>query len=112
MSADQAKEKLISSLNEDETEAMSYVNEIMEEAKMTANMEAKKDRGKTINGWPRKLPPKTPYLYSIRVGMKSKRTYHRTGSERNIRAAWKQPPVLEIIVDDTRGSVLLPDLTR
>ena len=43
MSADQAKEKLINSLKEEaESEAISYINEIMEEAKMTANMEAKK----------------------------------------------------------------------
>ena len=43
MSGEQAKEKLINSLKEEaETEAISYVNEIMEEAKMTANMEAKK----------------------------------------------------------------------
>ena len=49
MSADQAKEKLINSLKEEaETEAISYVNEIMEEAKMTANMEAKKVVIKTI----------------------------------------------------------------
>ena len=43
MSGEQAKEKLINSLKEEaEAEAISYVNEIMEEAKMTANMEAKK----------------------------------------------------------------------
>lgn len=43
MSGEQAKEKLINSLKEEaESEAISYVNEIMEEAKMTANMEAKK----------------------------------------------------------------------
>lgn len=43
MSGEQAKEKLINSLKEEaEAEAISYVNEIMEEAKMTANMEAKR----------------------------------------------------------------------
>ena len=49
MSGEQAKEKLINSLKEEaEAEAISYVNEIMEEAKMTANMEAKKVVIKTI----------------------------------------------------------------
>ena len=43
MSAKQAKENLISSLKEEaEGEALSYINEIMEEARMTANTEAKK----------------------------------------------------------------------
>ena len=43
LSADQAKERLIEALKEEaKTEAMSYVNDIMEEAKMTANKEAKK----------------------------------------------------------------------
>ena len=37
------RSQLIDSLKEEaKTEAMSYVNEIMEEAKMSANMEAKK----------------------------------------------------------------------
>ena len=49
MSGEQAKEKLINSLKEEaEAEAVSYVNEIMEEAKMTANTEAKKIVIKTI----------------------------------------------------------------
>lgn len=79
MSADQAKEKLISSLKDEaETEAMSYVNEIMEEAKMTANMEAKKIVVKTIQRVATETPLKTPYLYSILIRMKQ-RTYHRTG---------------------------------
>lgn len=43
LSAEQAKENLVQALKEEaKTEAMSYVNDIMEEAKMTANKEAKK----------------------------------------------------------------------
>jgi ribonuclease Y len=43
LSAEQAKERLIEALKEEaKTEAMSYINDIMEEAKMTANKEAKK----------------------------------------------------------------------
>ena len=43
LSAEQAKERLVEALKEEaKTAAMSYVNDIMEEAKMTANKEAKK----------------------------------------------------------------------
>ena len=43
LSASEAKANLIESLKEEaKTDAMSYVNEIMEEAKMTANKEAKR----------------------------------------------------------------------
>ena len=45
LSADEAKERLIESLKDEaKSEATSYINEIMEEAKMTANKEAKEDR--------------------------------------------------------------------
>ncbi len=43
LSAEEAKERLIESLKDEaKSEATSYINEIMEEAKMTANKEAKK----------------------------------------------------------------------
>ena len=43
LSADEAKEKLIESLKEEaKTEAASYINDIMDEAKLTANKEAKR----------------------------------------------------------------------
>lgn len=43
LSAEEAKERLIESLKDEaKTEAASYINEIIEEAKMTANKEAKK----------------------------------------------------------------------
>ena len=45
LSADQAKERLVEALKDEaKTDAMSYINDIMEEAKMTANKEAKKNR--------------------------------------------------------------------
>ena len=49
LSAEDAKSQLVESLKgEAKTEAMSYINEIMEEAKLTANKEAKKVVVKTI----------------------------------------------------------------
>ena len=43
LSANDAKTQLIDSLKEEaKTQAMSYINEIMDEAKMTANKEAKR----------------------------------------------------------------------
>ncbi|MDD4489935.1 MAG: Rnase Y domain-containing protein, partial [Paludibacter sp.] len=43
LSAEQAKEKLVEALKDEaKTNAMSYINDIMEEAKMTANKEAKR----------------------------------------------------------------------
>ena len=49
LSAGEAKERLIESLKDEaKTNAAAYVNEIMEEAKMTANMEAKKMVIRTI----------------------------------------------------------------
>ena len=43
LSAEEAKEQMVESLKEEaKTNAMSYINEIMDEAKMTANKEAKR----------------------------------------------------------------------
>ncbi len=45
LSSDEAKNILIENMKEEaKTEAMTYVNEVMEEAKMSANKEAKKER--------------------------------------------------------------------
>ena len=60
------KEKLINSLKEEaEAEAISYVNEIMEEAKMTANMEAKKVVIKTIQ----RVATEVPVLDAAAIGV-------------------------------------------
>lgn len=73
MSGEQAKEKLINSLKEEaEAEAVSYVNEIMEEAKMTANTEAKKIVIKTIQRVATDQLPKMLFQFSILIPMKSK----------------------------------------
>src|SRR5574344_1071183 len=49
ISADEAKDRLIESLKEEaKTEASSFINEIMDEAKMTANKEAKRIVVQTI----------------------------------------------------------------
>jgi ribonuclease Y len=44
LSADEAKDRLAQTLKEEaQTSAAAFINEVMEEAKMTANKEAKKD---------------------------------------------------------------------
>src|SRR5690606_19513028 len=43
LSADEAKERLVESLKEEaQTDAQSYINDIMEEARLSANKEAKR----------------------------------------------------------------------
>lgn len=106
MSADQAKEKLINSLKEEaETEAISYVNEIMEEAKMTANMEAKKVVIKTIQ----RIATETAIenavsIFHIESDEIKGRIIGREG--RNIRTLEAATGV-EIIVDDTPEAIVL-----
>ena len=106
MSGEQAKEKLINSLKEEaEAEAISYVNEIMEEAKMTANMEAKKVVIKTIQ----RVATETAIENSVTV-------FHIENDEvkgriigregRNIRALEAATGV-EIVVDDTPEAIVI-----
>ena len=103
MSGEQAKEKLINSLKEEaEAEAISYVNEIMEEAKMTANMEAKKVVIKTIQ----RVATETATENAVSI-------FHIDSDEikgriigRNIRALEAATGV-EIIVDDTPEAIVL-----
>ena len=106
MSADQAKEKLINSLKEEaETEAMSYVNEIMEEAKMTANMEAKKIVVKTIQRVATETSTENAVsIFHIDSDEIKVRIIFREG--RNIRALAAATGV-EIIVDDTPEAIVL-----
>ena len=102
MSGEQAKEKLINSLKEEaETEAISYVNEIMEEAKMTANMEAKKVVIKTIQ---RVATENAVSIFHIDSDEIKGRIIGREG--RNIRALEAATGV-EIIVDDTPEAIVL-----
>jgi ribonuclease Y len=61
LSAEEAKKELIESLKEEaRTDAMSYINEIMDEAKLTANQEPKRWLSKPSSVWQLKMPSKTP----------------------------------------------------
>ncbi len=106
LSADEARERLIESLKDEaKTDAASYVNEIMEEAKMTANMEAKKVIIKTIQ----RVATETAIENSVTV-------FHIDSDEikgriigregRNIRAL-EASTGIEIIVDDTPEAIVL-----
>ena len=106
LSADQAKERLIEALKEEaKTNAMSYVNDIMEEAKMTANKEAKKIIVQSIQ----RVATETAIENSVTVfHIESDEIKGRIiGREgRNIRALEAATGV-EIIVDDTPEAIVL-----
>ncbi|MDO4462052.1 MAG: ribonuclease Y [Bacteroidia bacterium] len=106
MSSAQAKEQLIESLKaEARTEAMSYVNDIMDEAKINANKEAKKIVLQTIQ----RVATETAIENSVTI-------FHIDSDEikgriigregRNIRALEAATGV-EIIVDDTPEAIVL-----
>lgn len=106
LSAEQAKEQLIESLKDEaKTGAMSYINDIVEEAKMTANKEAQKVVIKSIQ----RVATETAIENSVTVfhidsdEMKG-RIIGREG--RNIRALEAATGV-EIIVDDTPEAIVL-----
>jgi ribonuclease Y len=106
LSAEEAKNQLIESLKEEaKTGAMSYVNEILDEAKMTANKEAKRIVVQTIQ----RVAAETAIENSVTVfhiesdEMKG-RIIGREG--RNIRALEAATGV-EIIVDDTPEAIVL-----
>ncbi|MGB4413825.1 MAG: ribonuclease Y [Paludibacter sp.] len=106
LSAEQAKERLIEALKEEaKTEAMSYINDIMEEAKMTANKEAKKIVVQSIQ----RVATETAIENSVTVfHIESDEIKGRIiGREgRNIRALEAATGV-EIIVDDTPEAIVL-----
>lgn len=106
LSGEEAKNQLIESLKaEARTEAMSYVNEIMDEAKMTATKEAKKIVVQTIQ----RVASESAIENSVTV-------FHIDSDEikgriigregRNIRALEAATGV-EIIVDDTPEAIIL-----
>ena len=106
LSAEEAKAQLVESLKaEAKTEAMSYVNEVMDEAKMTASKEAKSIVIKTIQ----RVATETAIENAVTVfpiendEMKG-RIIGREG--RNIRALEAATGV-EIIVDDTPEAIVL-----
>ncbi len=106
LSAEQAKESLVEALKDEaKTDALSYINEIMEEAKMTANKEAKKIVVQTIQ----RVATETAIENSVTVfHIESDEIKGRIiGREgRNIRALEAATGV-EIIVDDTPEAIVL-----
>jgi ribonuclease Y len=106
LSADQAKERLVETLKDEaKTQAVSYINEIMEEAKMTANKEAKKIIVQSIQ----RVATETAIENAITV-------FHIDSDElkgriigregRNIRAL-EAATGIEIVVDDTPEAIVL-----
>ena len=106
LSADEAKERLVDSLKEEaKAQAASYVNDIMDEAKMTASREAKKIVIQSIQ----RVATETAIENSVTV-------FHIDSDEvkgriigregRNIRALEAATGV-EIVVDDTPEAIVL-----
>lgn len=106
LSADEAKEKLIESLKDEaKTGAMSYINEIMEEAKMNANKEAKRIIIQTIQRVATEAAIENSVtVFNIESDEIKGRIIGREG--RNIRALEAATGV-EIIVDDTPEAIVL-----
>jgi len=106
LSAEEAKERLIESLKEEaKTEAASYINDIMDDAKMTANKEAKRIVIQSIQ----RVATETAIENSVTVfHIESDEIKGRIiGREgRNIRALEAATGV-EIVVDDTPEAIVL-----
>jgi ribonuclease Y len=105
-SAEEAKNHLIESLKEEaKTGAMSYVNEILDEAKMTANKEAKRIVVQTIQRVAAENAIENAVtVFHIESDEMKGRIIGREG--RNIRALEAATGV-EIIVDDTPEAIVL-----
>ncbi len=106
LSADEAKEKLVESLKDEaKTAAAGYINDIMDDAKMTANKEAKRIVVQSIQ----RVATETAVENSVTV-------FHIDNDEikgriigregRNIRAL-EAATGIEIIVDDTPEAIVL-----
>ncbi len=106
LSAEEAKEKLVESLKDEaKTAAASYINDIMDEAKLTANKEAKRIVVQSIQ----RVATETAIENSVTV-------FHIDSDEikgriigregRNIRAL-EAATGIEIIVDDTPEAIVL-----
>jgi ribonuclease Y len=106
LSADEAKDRLIESLKEEaKTEAQSFINDIMDDAKLTANKEAKRIVIQTIQ----RVATETAIENSVTVfHIESDEIKGRIiGREgRNIRALEAATGV-EIVVDDTPEAIVL-----
>ena len=106
LSAEEAKERLVESLKEEaKTQAQSYINDIMDDAKLTANREAKRIVIQSIQ----RVATETAIEHSVTV-------FHIESDEfkgriigregRNIRALEAATGV-EIVVDDTPEAIVL-----
>ena len=106
LSADQAKSQLIEALKaESKTEAMAYIKDIMEEAKLTANKEAKKIVIQTIQRVATEHAIENSVtVFNIENDDIKGRVIGREG--RNIRAL-EAATGIEIIVDDTPEAIIL-----
>ncbi len=106
LSAEEAKNQLIESLKEEaKTGAMSYINEILDEAKMTANKEAKRIVVQTIQRVAAENAIENAVtVFHIESDEMKGRIIGREG--RNIRALEAATGV-EIIVDDTPEAIVL-----
>ena len=106
LSADEAKQQLIDSLKEEaKTEAMSYINEIMDEAKMTANSDARRIVIETIQRVATEAAIENSVtVFHIDNDEIKGRIIGREG--RNIRAL-EAATGIEIIVDDTPEAIIL-----
>jgi ribonuclease Y len=106
LSVEQAKAQLVEALKaEAKTEAMSYIKDIMEEAKLTANKEAKKVIIQTIQRVATEHAVENAVtIFNIENDEVKGRIIGREG--RNIRALEAATGV-EIIVDDTPETIIL-----
>lgn len=106
LSAEEAKAQLVESLQEEaKTDAISFVNEIMEEAKQTANKEAKKIVVKSIQRVATETAMENSVtIFHIESDEIKGRIIGREG--RNIRALEAATGV-EIVVDDTPEAIVL-----
>lgn len=106
LSADEVKEKLVEALKDEaRTHAQSYINEIMEEAKMTANKEAKKVVIQSIQRVATETAIENAItVFHIESDEIKGRIIGREG--RNIRAL-EAATGIEIVVDDTPEAIVL-----
>ncbi len=106
LTAEQAKERLVELMKtEAKTDAMSYINNIVEEAKMSANLEAKKIIVKTIQRVGAETSIENAVtVFNIDSDEIKGRIIGREG--RNIRAL-EAATGIEIIVDDTPEAIII-----
>lgn len=106
LSAEEAKSQLVESLQEEaKSQAISYINEIMEEAKLTASKEAKKIVVKSIQRVATETAIENAVtIFHIESDEIKGRIIGREG--RNIRALEAATGV-EIVVDDTPEAIVL-----